>query len=672
MAGKRRRSAPSTPRPRSDRSERAIQNRSTLLETINGFYAAALDRLPVDEMPALVPRLLKAGLCVGFSDPVTNIIVNTVATCSRRVPDRNNKVVIEKAAKRRRRKALSRAAADTANVGYLLVAAPALEYLILANADVLTAVRLVEADRHYSFSFRLDSRTTRTAFRCAALASCHPKPRALVNRTYSLASRMEEMTELLATQQGPLSCNTVETISGLLLLTNKRSEKLQGADGVVIIITPPHQFIQEQVKQPPFFPTKSLKSVLPDRIYRLYIDALARLPRDMLQKHYYRSLLKAGHCYGLLEDPVSNIVLNTVWYETVFPPQKRLSVSSVSMISSRSLVRVACRSLHGLVEYLRACFRMVSDHQAMRYLLFSDANIWGALDMARREGHVERTGLAQDGAYKAAAIAAMHPDPNAVAGFLVSTFPSMSLSLRTDDSSSPFSNLQLLSQMLMRCLSTSTRHGSVQTSPAPLSDGGSKVLAWIQNDFKQEERFVCGKVNAALKKYTQQTGGPQYELHIICGFNRNVGNSYGWGFQYGPGHNMRPRKTQYSHINFLASPKGSHSSAPILFFAECSNNEDVIDDLSCCPVMGHPAKFRCFHCENEGAKIVHPDLENYNDRAIYFERMACKDLGGMTVNDSGERLINSSMDICEEDCIYFDTNRDVMCANFLNERARIF
>ncbi|KAK3150011.1 hypothetical protein QOZ80_3AG0226240 [Eleusine coracana subsp. coracana] len=320
MAGKRRRSAPSTPRPRSDRSERAIQNRSALLETINGFYAAALGRLPVDEMPALVPRLLKAGLCVGFSDPVTNIIVNTVATCSRRVPDRNNKVVKEKAAERRRRKALSRAAADTGNVGYwsprrsalrdmpvaarslealiafltyyfrYLPISEALEYLILANADVLAAVRLVEADRHYSFSFRLDSRTTRTAFRCAALASCHPKPRALVNR--------------------------------------------------------------------------------------LYIDALARLPRDMLQKRYHRGLLKDGHCYGPLQDPVSNIVLNTVWYETVFPPQKRLSVSSVSMISSRSLVRVACRSLRGLVDYLRACFRMVSDHQAMRYLLFSDANIW--------------------------------------------------------------------------------------------------------------------------------------------------------------------------------------------------------------------------------------------------------------------------------------------------------
>jgi hypothetical protein len=32
------------------------------------------------------------------------------------------------------------------------------------------------------------------------------------------------------------------------------------------------------------------------------------------------------------------------------------------------------------------------------------------------------------------------------------------------------------------------------------------VLSCIQSDFKEEERFAIAKVNAALKKYTQQTG----------------------------------------------------------------------------------------------------------------------------------------------------------------------
>ncbi|TVU46213.1 hypothetical protein EJB05_05734, partial [Eragrostis curvula] len=698
MAGKRRRGGGPSPRPRTysgERSERLAHNRSALLGVINGLYAAALERLPVDEMPALVPRLLKAGPCVGFSDPVSNIIVNTVSTYSRRVPDRREPAVSSsdggKAASRRRtrRKALSRAVADAGDVAYrrsprrsllrdmpvaarslealvafltyyfrYLPVSEAIEYLLLAKADVLAAVRLVEADRNSSGGgFSLASRTTKTAFRCAALASCHPKPRALVNRSYSLAARMEEASQLLGTTEGCLSCNTIEAITGLL--TTKRQEALND-----VAVTRPPQFLQELMsKQAPFFPTKSLKSVLLDRIYALYLDALARLPRDALRNRYHRGLLRAGHCYGPLKDAVSNIVLNAVWYETMFPPQKRVSVS---MISSRSLVRVACRSLRGLVEYLRASFRMVSEHQAMRYLLFTGANLWEAMDMARREGHVERTGLGQDGAYKAAAIAAMHPDPDAVTEFFVSTFPSMSLSLKSTEPS--LFDVQLLSQMLLPF--RSTHNGTVQTAPE-LSEGGSKVLSWIQNDFKQEELFVRGKVTAALKKYTQQMGGPEYELHIICGLNRNVANSYGWGLEYGPGH-MRPRKTQYSHVNFLASRKDLNSSAPVLFFAECSNNEDVIGESSCWPVMGDPGKLRCFHCEKEGAKIVHPDTDKYKDRDIYFERMACKDLGVMTVDDTSERLITSSMDICEVDCIYFDANRDTKCANFLNARARIF
>ncbi|OEL32558.1 hypothetical protein BAE44_0006424 [Dichanthelium oligosanthes] len=142
----------------------------------------------------------------------------------------------------------------------------------------------------------------------------------------------------------------------------------------------------------------------------------------------------------------------------------------------------------------------------------------------------------------------------------------------------------------------STPHGSVQKVPE-LSEGGSKVLSWIQRDFKEEEHFVIAKVNAALKKYTQQNGGPAYEFHVICGLNRNVGNSFVRGFHYGPGH-MRPRKTQYSHINFLASPADLHSSNAVhmLFFAECSNDEDAIDDFSCWPVMGHPGMISFHFC----------------------------------------------------------------------------
>nr|CAB3494019.1 unnamed protein product [Digitaria exilis]CAB3498540.1 unnamed protein product [Digitaria exilis] len=296
----------------------------------------------------------------------------------------------------------------------------ALEYLRLAGADPIAAARSVLEDRNYSTSsFTFASRTTETALRCAAIAAWHPKPRSLVNRSYSFASRMEKVSHLLATDDagGGLSCAAVEAISGLL---KRHRRKIRGLAGV--ITPPPPQFDLELNRPPPFVPTKSLQSVLLDRVYGFYLDAIARLPAAELRRRYHRSLLKAGHCYGPFKDPVSNIVLNTVWYDAIFPPPQD-ELSSVAMICSRSLVLVACRSVRGLVAYLRACFDTISEHQAIRYLVFAEVDLWGAIEMARREGHVERSTVTvgKESACKAAAIAAMHPDADAVVNFHVST-----------------------------------------------------------------------------------------------------------------------------------------------------------------------------------------------------------------------------------------------------------
>ncbi|KAL6893650.1 hypothetical protein ACP4OV_007748 [Aristida adscensionis] len=46
------------------------------MDRIRAHYRAALARLP----PSLIPRALAAGVCLGFLDPVSNIIANAVSS----------------------------------------------------------------------------------------------------------------------------------------------------------------------------------------------------------------------------------------------------------------------------------------------------------------------------------------------------------------------------------------------------------------------------------------------------------------------------------------------------------------------------------------------------------------------------------------------------------------
>uniref|UniRef100_A0A0D9VXT2 Uncharacterized protein n=1 Tax=Leersia perrieri TaxID=77586 RepID=A0A0D9VXT2_9ORYZ len=676
MARKRRRSGaarrPLAERPYTyGREEHIVRNRSSLLDAINGFYAAALDRLPVEEMPSLIPRLLKAGLCAGFSDPVSNIIVNTVSYMSR-LPDR--KPIGETAARRRRKAALSQIVADTSNVSsyppkhrrlremripvksleslvaFLVSCFPylptweALQYLRLAKADLLAAVRLVKEDRN-SNTFSFASRTTKTAIRCATLAAWHPKPERFVTRSYSLASQMEPICRILATE-GRLSCVDVENLHGLLV-------RRAGYPDYAGVTAP--QFLRKKIKQLPFVNTKSLKHVLVDKIYRLYLQVLALLSREDLQQQqrYHRGLLKAGHCYGPLMNPAHNIVLNMVWYDTMFPAEEELKTGM--MICSRSLVYVASRSLRGLVAYLRACFGTVSKYQAIRYLILAEINLWGAIEIARQEGHTIKNKFDREIGFKTAATAANHPDRDALVNFYVSTVPSMHLA----EMAQPLP--------LKPCGSFDVQLLSLMLSQEPLPIVQLRQFQYFPRgrpDFEAERTFISRKVHAALKKYTERTNGPEYVLHVICGLNPYVVKSGVSPTHYGSRSVKLRYKSMYCHVNFLASPRGLHSSSevPTLFFAECYSDSDTIDEQLCWPVTGHPG--RCFHCEYEGVKVVHPGRKKYHGRDIDFEEMACDKSNGIINEDlvNSAKHVTYSVCISQEDCIYFDFHRDVKSA----------
>ncbi|GJN11846.1 hypothetical protein PR202_ga30076 [Eleusine coracana subsp. coracana] len=144
-----------------------------------------------------------------------------------------------------------------------------------------------------------------------------------------------------------------------------------------------------------------------------YLEALARLPGHGLRNRYHAGLLKAGFCYGPM-DPVSNIILNTVWYATTFPTPTDFEVGfEVSMICTKLLRRVECGSLYGLAAFPRALFDTLTEHDAVWLLLVSNIDAALAITMSEQRGHV-MSGAYSD-AYRNAALDSWHPaDPDAL------------------------------------------------------------------------------------------------------------------------------------------------------------------------------------------------------------------------------------------------------------------
>ena len=172
------------------------------------------------------------------------------------------------------------------------------------------------------------------------------------------------------------------------------------------------------------------KHMLLATIHGFHLQALARLPTAELSSRYHRSVLEGGYCYGPL-DPVSNIIVNTVWYELNFPYGKQVTVD---MISTTCLWRVAARSLYGLVSFLCTRYPNLSPDQALQRLLVARANLQvadpnlfdvpdrdstmqighgshGTCGMQRETVEASTRSASVSEAYAAAATAAFHRNP---------------------------------------------------------------------------------------------------------------------------------------------------------------------------------------------------------------------------------------------------------------------
>uniref|UniRef100_R7VZ06 Uncharacterized protein n=1 Tax=Aegilops tauschii TaxID=37682 RepID=R7VZ06_AEGTA len=438
----------------SSRREQA-EHRSRLLDKIRDSYRKALERLNPRARPGMAARFLHAGgFCLGFVDPVSNVLANTLVSHGRAesAGERDLVYVPEEKLRDLERRSLDGLVTFLTRFFPYLPDCHAVRFLLLADAHPMVALRIAASDPRIIAGSRLGS--------------------------------------------------------------------------------------------VPHLHSSALKGTLQDAVHGFYLQALARLPAGELRSRFHRSLLVAGNCYGPL-DPVSNIIINTIWYDAAFPQTAKLEVD---VIGTMILHRMENCSLFGLISFLCTRHHHIDFNQAIRCLLQANGNLLQAdhrLDAGFRREFT--TGLEKS--FLAAARAAYHPNPDAQAKLLHSC-PSQEIS-RLLQGSGQLSSEEV--QCLARLLCPEAACSEQPLRPHP--------------DYLFSHTRISKKISAALSAYAAMLGGEtMYELHTICGVNECVSGPVG-----------TDAKCYHTHANFLATPKGAQfptGTTPLLFFAEVCNGDD--------------------------------------------------------------------------------------------------
>ncbi|TVU45276.1 hypothetical protein EJB05_04757, partial [Eragrostis curvula] len=686
---------------------------SEILGNIHGHYKAALNRLPAEELPTLIPRLLETDVCFGLLDPVSNIIANTplpepntAAQCEEEDPEeRSRRGTKRKAstaaaeededegeAQRMRDGAMLEITTDASSISILpprlnergvsnrrtvaqrsleglvtflicyfrnLPITEALQFLLTAKADLLAAVQLIELTRPMGGRLcAISSQTTEIALRCAAVSASHPEPAVLASKSLLLASHFEQLSQILTIGGGCLSPDAINRLRKLL--DEPLEQRADSPKPVRHALIRLNGYIRGTCKlnKCPFASTETLRTLILEKMHLLYLKAMAQLRKDAL-----------GCCADAItmasSKPASALVLlitlSPISSSTpsAFPQRQEFKVD---VICTNSIVRIGCRSLSGLLAFLHSLFPALTEHEAMLHLFCSNANLHEVVFGAMQDHGI--SGSYED-AYRAAAEAAFHPHPEAQAEFAVSTSPTLLPTLESSEEvgrALTSNELELISRYFSK---KSVKVGSV-SSVTELVPSADKIVKQNQERFNENQYFIRRKVKAALQRYATEKG-TQYELHVVCGTNFEVPENGKHG--YFNNHNGYP----YIHVNFLATPKGSQpdNTASKLFFLECSNIEKDVDIQSWfCTLIELPTDSgRCFHCEYKGNKIVHPAFGTYRGRETDFEELAS---GERRAGNEGLILFDKLMIdcvgvLCEDDSVYFDPIVDSEFAQGMND-----
>ncbi|VAI26889.1 unnamed protein product [Triticum turgidum subsp. durum] len=605
-------------------------------------------------------RFLDAATCVGLLDPVSNIVVSAMLAAAADPVDGASALAgVDKDMKQRSLDGL---------VAFLTCFFPhltdweAVRYLVLAEADPLVAARIVIEDRRTT-CFRPGSTATngalKLALKCAMVAAKHPCPSELAGVWLSLCSSLDTLEKAVSLLNSP----------GDILQTLAKQQPY--VDGIGSSLIRPWELAARRSKQAAKVTHQyswSLRRVLLHTIHGFYLQALARMPGGELRSCYHRSMLKAGHCYGPF-DPVTNIIVNTIWYKATFPPLSQLD--ELDILGTLNLMRIEAQSFYGLVSFLCTHDRDLNADQAIRFLLDTDLNLAATKHCSSVHGEQE--------AFRAAATAAWHHRPDAQAAFLSSCKTPAVLSLLSDNGGQQQLSSQCVQQLAMLLSSAFRSTGMVahQKQPVAIYKRRFELTMYEGRIQRRAHKRISRKIRAALSRYeVQNLEQACYQLHVVCGVNTYVS---------GPDESMHsimmqkkkdPVENDYyhhSHANFLVTRNvGSVGSVPVLFFAELSNkNDDQDSQLLCCPVefpLPGAEPVRCLFCEQEGIRIVHPASgEGFHGHEVEFGKMVrgedlFENVDYPEEYDNDRILTNSEFvtdtvaDGLEEDCMYLGSN----------------
>lgn len=324
--------------------------------------------------------------------------------------------------------------------------------------------------------------------------------------------------------------------------------------------------------------TKSLKMRLHGMIHALYLKAFTVLPSNV-SRRLVRYILFAGHCYGPLGDPVSNIIVNSIWHSIVFPlPSSADSESQAyDILDPLSMLRVEVRSLKGLVALLRAANSDCSMQRAMELLCSSSCHL-------SQEMH----------GFTTAAEAAQHPQHAALGSFLSSLTPDTLYNLQTLLSTT---NGTLSSESLHRveCILTyALRETAVVFPPkeAELCKVAKDTLLAKRAEYNDLRLFFRSELEKVLKKYaSEHPQEPKYVPSVICGVVQTFFSDW-----------------DAYHVNFVAASESGDDNQ--LFFAELDVHQSK--PSFCCRLhltVTHTG--RCYYSQTSSVKIMYPASSDY-------------------------------------------------------------